>query len=269
MTRKLYFLMTFIAFSVSYAQQQLPDFQLRINPSVDYKFAKKWQASFEYRYALDHDISEFRNSAVEAGIGYDITKSASIETRYRFTTSFTKDNHLLIAIFKYKKDINKRFSLKFSSRYQFSTGSFDAGYMQYYKKPTQLLREKVTLEYNVPKSKASLYVAPEIFFKIGDKDLPFLSYNTMRYNAGIDYKLNFGNSIGLGFFYEDVYNPKKTDRFVFTTKYNLSIDDLLKTIKRKRDEKNGIEHISKKQKKKLKKKLKKELEEKETQLDSL
>ena len=39
--------------------------------------------------------------------------------------------------------------------------------------------------------------------------------------------------------------------------------------KRKRDEKNGIEHISKKQKKKLKKKLKKELEEKETQLDSL
>jgi hypothetical protein len=91
----------------------------------------------------------------------------------------------------------------------------------------------------------------------------------MRYNAGIDYKLNYGNSIGLGFFYEDVYNPKKTDRFVFTTKYNLSIDDLLKTIKRKRDEKNGIEHISKKQKKKLKKKLKKELEEKETQLDSL
>lgn len=256
MIKKFFLISISICFSISYAQQQLPDFQLRISPSVDYKFAKKWKASLEYRYALDHDMSEFRNSAIETGIAYDITKKASIEMRYRFTTSFEKDSHLLYAIFKYKKNLNKRFSLKSNTRYQFRTGSFDADYMQYFDKPTQLLREKITLEYNVPKSKASLYVAPELFLKIGDKDQPFFSYNAMRYNAGIDYALKYGNTIGLGFFFEDVYNPKKTDRFVFTTKYNLSIDDLLKSIKRKKDKKNGIEHLSKKQKKKLKKKLK-------------
>lgn len=234
MIKKILFFLLVVSFSKLYSQEQLPDFQLRISPSVDYKFAKKWQASLEYRYALDQDISEFRNSAVEAGIGYDITKSASIETRYRFTTSFENDSHLLYAIFKYKKDLNKRFTLKSSTRYQFRTGSFDADYMQYFKRPTQLLREKITFEYNVPNSKLSLYVAPEIFLKIADKDLPFLSYYGMRYNAGMDYAMKYGNTIGLGFFFEDRYDPTKTDRFVFTTKYNLSIDELVKTIKKKK-----------------------------------
>ncbi|MGV9002801.1 DUF2490 domain-containing protein [Flavobacterium sp.] len=258
---KILLLCTF--FSFTYAQQQLPDFQLRISPSVDYKFSKKWQASLEYRYALDHDVSEFRNSAIEGGIAYDITKAITVEARYRFTTAFDEDSHLLYGVLKYKKEFNKRFSLKSSTRYQFKTGSFDPDYMQYFQKPTQLLREKVALEYNVPKSKASLYIAPEVFLKVNDKDNPFFSYNAIRYNAGIDYALNYGNTVGLGFFYEDIYNPKKTDRFVFTTKYNLSIDDMLKKIKRKRDEKNGIEFISKKEKKKLKKKAS------QTQLDSL
>lgn len=239
--------------SFIYAQEQLPDFQLRISPSVDYKFAKKWQASFEYRYALDHDMSEFRNSAIEAGIKYDIFKKASLETRYRFTTSFENDSHLLFAIFKYNYKLNKRFSLKSSTRYQFRTGSFDADYMQYFKKPTQYLREKITLEYNVPKSKLSLYIAPEIFLKIADKDLPLLSYNRIRYNAGIDYAMKYGNTIGLGFFFEDRYNPTKTDRFVFTTKYNLSIDELAKKIKKEKDKKNGI--VTEKKKKKKKKKV--------------
>ena len=216
----------------AYSQEQAPDFQLRISPSVDYKFAKKWTTSFEYRYALDHDVSEFRNSAYEAGIKYDIAKKVSIETHYRFTTSFEKDSHLLFAILKYKKNISKRFSLKSSTRYQFRTGSFDDDYMQYFKTPSQFLREKITLEYNVPKSKASIYIAPEIFLKIDDEANPFFSYHRMRYNAGIDYELKYGNTIGLGFFYEDQYNPTKTDRFVFTTKYNLSIDALVKKIKK-------------------------------------
>jgi hypothetical protein len=259
MIKKLSLLIFCISATISYAQEQLPDFQLRISPSVDYKFAKKWQASLEYRYALDQDISEFRNSAIETGIKYDITKKASIETRYRFTTSFENDSHLLFAIFKYKKDLSKRFTLKSSTRYQFRTGSFDADYMQYFKKPTQLLREKITLEYNIPKSKASVYVAPEIFLKIGDKDLPFLSYNRMRYNAGVDYAMKYGNTIGLGFFFEDRYNPTKTDRFVFTTKYNLSIDELAKKLKKNKDKKNGVVDPEKKKKKKKK--------NKETQLE--
>lgn len=252
MIKNFYLLIICVCYSISYAQEQLPDFQLRISPAVEYKFAKKWQASLEYRYALDHDMSEFRNSAIETGLGYDITKSITIETRYRFTTSFVEDSHLLMAILKYKRDINKRFTIKSSTRYQFKTGSFDSDYMQYFDKPTQLLRQKLTLDYNVPKSKASLYLSPELFLKLADKDQPFFSYNAMRYNAGIDYALPYGNTIGLGFFYEDTYNPKKSDRFVVTTKYSFSIDDMLKTVKRKRDEKNGIPYISKKERKKIK-----------------
>lgn len=253
MYKKILLLLLVVSFHKSYSQEHLPDFQLRISPSVDYKFAKKWTASFEFRYALDQDFSEFRNSAYETGIRYDITKNASLETRYRFTTSFENDSHLLFSSFRYKIKLNKDFSLKSTTRYQFRTGSFDADYMQYFKTPTQLLREKITLEYNVPKSNFSMYVAPEIFLKIGDKDLPYLSYNRMRYNAGVDYAMKYGNSVGLGFFFEDRYNPTKTDRFVLTTKYNISIDELTKKIKKNRDKKNGIVNPEKKKKKKKKK----------------
>lgn len=237
--KKLILLLLFVFSSSLFSQEQPPDFQLRISPSVDYKFAKKWTASFEYRYALDQDLSEFRNSAVEAGIKYDIAKKLSFQTHYRFTTSYESDSHLIFAALKYKYEISKRFSLKSTTRYDFRTGSFDADYMQYFDAPNQFLREKITLEYNVPKSKASLYFAPELFLKVNDEKNPYFNFFGMRYYAGIDYKMKYGNTIGFSTFYEDRYNPTKTDRIVFTTKYNLSIDDLIK--KRKKDKKKAIQ----------------------------
>ena len=249
MIKNLLSLLLLLTFISANSQEQLPDFQLRISPSVDYKFAKKWTVSFEYRYALDNDLSTFRNSAFESGLKYKLTKKSNIEANYRFTTSYENDSHLIFAVYKYTINLNKRFSLKSSTRYQFRTGSFDAEYMQFFKQPLQLLREKITLEYNVPKSKASIYIAPEIFLKVADNESTFLEYNRMRYNAGVDYSMKYGNSVGLGFFYEDRQNPTKRDRFVFTTKYNLSIDELTKKIKKNKNKKNGIEEPSKKKKK--------------------
>jgi hypothetical protein len=236
------FLLTFEVFS-----QSNTDLQGRFISAVDYKFAKKWTTSFEYRYALDNDFSEFRNSALETGIKYDILKKLSFETRYRFTTSYQNDSHLLFAIIRYKKNISKRFSLKSNTRYEFRTQSFDSDFMQYFKTPRQFLREKITLEYNIPKSKASLYIAPEIFLQIDDENNPFFSFDRMRYNAGIDYSLKYGSTLGLGFFYEDLYNPRKNDRIVITTKYSLSIDDLVKKIKKnkkKANKKNKEENLT-------------------------
>jgi hypothetical protein len=64
-------------------------------------------------------------------------------------------------------------------------------------------------------------------------DNPELKYNRIRYQFGSDYKLKYGNAIGFSVFYEDRTNPQKTDRFVFSTKYNLSIDEMLKKIAKK------------------------------------
>ena len=99
--------------------------------------------------------------------------------------------------------------------------------MQYFKNPTSMFREKISIEYNVPHSKATLYLSPEIFLKYEKENIDF---NRMRYTIGGDYKLKYGNSFGISVFYDDKVNPQKTDRVVFSSKYNLSIDALIKKI---------------------------------------
>lgn len=226
--KKTFLVFAFVFFfSVVYGQQNT-DVQYRFYAATDYKINKKWQVAFEYRYAMDQDISEFRNSAFELAGKYDVAKNMKLTSAYRFTTSYEKDSHLFFLTYKYNYKFNKKYSLSSSTRYQIRTLGFDEDLLQYYKEPTQFLREKLKFEFNVPKSKATFYVAPEIFLKIDNT----LEFNRMRYTVGGDYAFKYGNTIGLSIFYEDKYNPQKTDRFVLGTKYNLSIDELLKKIEK-------------------------------------
>ncbi|MBA4154688.1 hypothetical protein, partial [Flavobacterium sp.] len=57
--------------------QENTDVQARFYAAADYKINKKWQVAFEYRYAMDHDISEFRNNSFEIGTKYDVAKKMS------------------------------------------------------------------------------------------------------------------------------------------------------------------------------------------------
>lgn len=214
--------------------QNYTDFQGRFIPAVNYRINKKWKISGEYRYSLQKDLQEFRSSAGQFGVMYDIDKNFSIETGYRFTTSFTEDNHRLFGGVKYDKKFNA-FTLFSAIKYQFSTGSFDSRYMNYYKEPKQMLREKIGLDYNIPKSKASVFVSAEIFLKLADVDP--VKFNRMRYTVGGEYKFKYGNTLGLSVFYDDKDNPRKNDRFVLETKYTLSINDFLKKIKKNKEKK--------------------------------
>jgi hypothetical protein len=207
---------------------QNTDLQLRLTPSVSYKINKKWQASFDYRLALDNEMSTFRSSMFQPALDYKIMKGLSLELAYRFTTAFSKDSHRLFATLQYKYKIDKKFSLSSATRYQFSTGSFDIDYMRDFKEPSQYIRQKFTLDFNVPKSKFSFYAAPELFLKLDSNPV---ALHRIRYHLGADYNLKYGNSIGLGIFYEDVSKVTKQDRMVFNIKYSFSVDELLKQLK--------------------------------------
>jgi hypothetical protein len=201
------------------------DFQYRLIPSVNYRFNKHWKISGEYRYSLHKDLQEFRSSAGQFDVEYNFNKNISFQTGYRFTTSFEKDNHRLFCALKFDKKLDA-FKLFSSFKYQFDTGSFDNSYMNYYKEPRQMVREKIGLDYNIPKSKASVYIAAEIFLKIADTDP--IKFNRMRYEAGSAYKFKHGSTLVVSIFYDDKINTQKTDRLVLETKYTLSVDNLLK-----------------------------------------
>jgi len=237
MTKKIVCLFLLLT-SSGFAQDT--DTQLRFNPSVDYKINKKWKVAFDYRYALEKDISTFQASVFQLSGEYKITKKISLEAGYRYTTAFEGDNQRLFAslIFDYKI---KKFTLSSRTRYQFSTPYFNSTYWNEYKEPNQYLRQKFTVDYNIPKSKASVYFSPELFVKIGESNF---KYNRTRYQLGSDYKLKYGITLGASVMYEDKLNVTKTDRFVFTTKYSLALDELLKKDSKK-EKKNKKEKKAK------------------------
>ena len=208
--------------------QNNTDVQYRFSPSMDYKISKKLKIAFNYRYDLFKDLDAFKSNSFQFATEYELTKKIELETGYRFTTSFIEDTHRIFLGLKYSHKL-KDFTLSFATKYQFTTGSFDQDYMQYYKNPSNMFREKLSIEYNVPHSKASIYLSPEIFLKYKNESIDF---NRMRYTIGCDYKLKYGNTFGISMFYDDKVNPQKADRIVFSTKYNLSIDALIKKLKK-------------------------------------
>lgn len=228
MTKKIIYIILFFA---SFGFAQNTDTQLRFSPSIDYKINKKWKVELDYRYALEKDISTFQASLLQFSAEYKINKKISLEAGYRFTTSFENDNQRLFASFIYDYKI-KKFTLSSRTRYQFSTPYFNSTYWNEFKEPNQYLRQKFTVDYNIPKSKASVYFSPEFFVRLKDAEP---KYHRTRYQMGSDYKFKKGSTIGLSVMYEDVLNTTKTDRFVFTTKYNLSLDELLKKPKSKEE----------------------------------
>ena len=221
-------LLTTLSFSQNYT-----DIQYRFSPSMDYKISKKLKIAFNYRYELYKDLDAFKSNSFQLATKYEFKKKIELEIGYRFTTSFLEDNHRIFLGVKYTRKI-KDFTLSFATKYQFSTGSFDQEYMQYFKNPNDMFREKFNIEYNVPHSKATFYLSPELFLKYKNESINF---NRMRYTIGGDYKLKYGNSLGISIFYDDKENPQKTDRVVFSTKYNLSIDALVKKINKNKSKK--------------------------------
>ncbi len=227
-TIKKLFLLFFLISFFGYCQNT--DTQLRLSAAIDYKINKKWKASFEYRYALEKDISTFQANVFQFAGEYKINKKMTIEAGYRFLTSYEGDNQRLFASFIYDYKLS-RFTIASRTRYQFTTPYFDAEFWNEFQEPSQIVREKLSVDYNIPKSKLSLNLSAEIFIKW---DNPKLKYNRIRYQLGSDYNLKYGNAVGFSVFYEDRANPQKTDRFVFSTKYSLSIDEMLKKLAKKR-----------------------------------
>ena len=218
-----------ILFVIESYSQSYTDVQGRFISSVDYNVTKKLKISGEYRYSLQNDYAEFRSSAGEIGLKYDFTKRLNVLGGYRFTTSFEEDNHRFFIGIKYNKKWND-FKAAITSKYQFSTNSFDTDFMQYYKEPIHMLREEISLDYDIPNTKASVFIATEIFLKMDSQ--PYLKWNRMRYSIGGEYRLKYGTTLGLSTFYDDKVSPQKNDRIVIVTKLNVSIDDFLKKLKK-------------------------------------
>ena len=211
-----------------------PDFQYRFISAVDYKLAKKWKIATEYRYSAENDLQKFRNSYIQFEGKYSRTKKLSISGGYRFTTSHELDAHRFFVAVEYNHKLSKLFSVAGTSKYQYSTNSFNQEFMNEFAEPVKMLREKLSVEFNVPKSKLAFHTGAEVFIQTGSQRM--FAYNRTRYLLGTTYGFGDSGKFGLSVFFDDRYNPEKTDRLVLVTKYSVSLDKLLNHSK---EEKNN------------------------------
>lgn len=209
--------------------QKIPDWQLRLSPSLEYKFAKKWEANATYRLSLDHDMSQFRSSYFFGSIGYKILPKLTAEMAYVYTTSNIQDFHQMRIELGFKQKLSKRFQLKNNLRYQYQFNPIGISGLSQDVLEGSLIRNKLTFDYNVPKLRSNISIGPEFIIDPIDRFYPL---TRMRYHASIDYEFKYGNNVELGFFYEDRINYKKQDRFVLSVKYKLKIQDLVKRIQK-------------------------------------
>ena len=180
------------------------DIQSRVIPSLEFKLNKKWKFASEYRYSLENDLEKFRSSSIQLESKYSITKNLSLSGGYRFTTSFKEDSHRFFGAIEYDYTINKIFIVSSTTKYQYSTNSFDSNFINEYKKPIKIARQKIKIEFNVPRSKVSFNAGAEIFLKTESQ--PFFKFNRMRYELGTNYNLKKYGKLGFSVFYEDKYN---------------------------------------------------------------
>jgi hypothetical protein len=230
MIKKIVFIAVLFFINLSGFCQGNSDFQSRFNTSVDYKLNKKWKFYAEYRYSLENDLQKFRSSSIQLESKYAITKKLTLTGGYRFTTSFEEDNHRFFASLNYDYKLNKSFTVALSSKYQYATNSFDPDFINEFKQPVEMFRQKIGLELNVPKSKFSFNTGTEFFLKTNSQ--PYFKFNRTRYMLGSDYNFKKYGKFGITIFYDDKYNPIKNDRIVLITKYAFSINDFLKKSKK-------------------------------------
>lgn len=226
------FLILFFAFSMQCFGQNNTDVQSRIITSIDYKLNKKWKFGTEFRYNLENDLQKFRSSVFQFETKYTINKSISLLGAYRFTTSYQEDNHRFIGGLEYNYKINKKFSFSSITRFQYSTNSFDPDFMREFKEPVKMTRQKLGIDYNVPKSKFSFKLAAEMFLKTNSE--PFFEYNRMRYEIGSNYDFEKFGKFGLSTFYDDKYSPLKDDRIVIEAKYIISLNSIIEKEEKKK-----------------------------------
>ncbi len=226
--KKKYFLLLFLFVSTNIFSQQLPDFQLRLNPSLEYNFNKKWATTFDYVYCLDDNVNQFQGSFLQLGFDFSPSKKIKFGIGYRFTTSYVQDNHRFLAIAQYKRKY-KQFAIGGAIRYEFQTDNFDSEYMQFFNEPTNTFREKLNFDYKVPNSKLSLSFSPEIFLRINQVGI---NYNRIRYDFGCKYDFKHGQTLGISIFFDDYADNSKADRFVLVTNYNLNLNNLFKKAKK-------------------------------------
>ncbi|HNY01320.1 MAG TPA: DUF2490 domain-containing protein [Bacteroidales bacterium] len=206
-----YFLAFLLAMAAGPLRSQVNDAQLWLNLSAEKKLTSHLSAEAGGELRLNENMAEAGTIYGEAGLSYRFLKKFRVGAFYRYTLKRRlddtyKQHHGWYAEAGYRDKIGRirlQARLRYQSRYNEPMTSDDAAI------PNDHLRAKLTLKYNLKKSKFEPYISGEGFF---DKRAPcYKKFDQLRLCAGIEYAFNRMHMIDLSYMFRREYQAKNPE----------------------------------------------------------
>lgn len=227
MAKKLLILLITLGLNFSAMAQAISDAGLWNTIKVNKKINKKLSLFLTEEYRVKENISQTNLLFTELGVVIKPLKFLKTSASYRFTEKYMKNKtftyrHRFVINLTFKQKFGnvslsyrQRIQTEYSSIYTSETGNIPAWYY----------RHKVGIKYKLDKP-LTPYIAAEIRYQIYDHSAQEsnMLFDRNRYVAGVDYKLNKKNSIGLYYLFQNNYNTstrKKT--YIIGIEYTLSL----------------------------------------------
>lgn len=197
--------------------------------SLDYALNKKWTILAAEEFRMRENYSRVNLFYTNLGLEYAPNKYIKTALVYRFIDKVLDDNsigfrHRLMWDITFRYKIRKialsyRHRLQMEYRNIFST---ETGFM-----PEWYDRSKFEIAYQLQK-KWSIYGATELRYQIHDvrNEVSENTFHRIRYQAGIDYRINKYSKLGVYYLIQRVFNVTNYEHLYITgIEYSASLQD--------------------------------------------
>jgi len=192
----------------SYSQNQ-PDMGLWTTFSLEKEFTKKLAAGFDQEFRLRENLTRLNLFYTNPYVTYRITKRIKAGLGYRVIEKYMYKQqnfsfrHRLMFDLSYKYKI-KEFTLSYRARLQGEVKDYNTEELG--KVPEYFWRNKLDVKYDF--GKISPHIGCEVRYQIEDPRNPSSNYgfHRARTYAGLDYKINKTNSVGIMYLLQQEYD---------------------------------------------------------------
>ena len=212
--------------------------QTRNTAAIGVDVTKKWSFSAQYQVRT-LDVLQFSGSYISVGASYKYNKNWSVETQYRFKTSYLENKNRIRIGATYSHKLNKlQLSNRLLLQYSFAYLGTDYAYNNM---PSVSLRNRLQAKYPLTtKIDAIVSIEPFLYFSNkGDK------VSQVRSILGINYDIGKKQSISLFYLTQYQWKPQQdvlTNAIGITYQKNI---DFVKSTKKKKAKKDKINKVDK------------------------
>ncbi|PLX10538.1 MAG: hypothetical protein C0594_04815 [Marinilabiliales bacterium] len=200
--RHIGFLIFFMLFSlISFAQY---DFQIWANAEINKELTKDLSISFSEELRLENNARDANVWFSDIGLNYEINKNIEVAFAYRYINeaelNYTSKHHRFYGSLSINEKIN-RFQLSYRIRYQQKYSEIFSS--EDGKIPSDDLRNRIKLEYNIRKCKLTPSASYELYYKLNYRDRRF---RKAKYTLGVEYKTTMDHKFGVYYRIEQELN---------------------------------------------------------------